>query len=275
MVDGLPASGVLSNNFNRLLIPLFLFILLLVGGLFFLYKSGRLVNLTSLQNVRPTPPTQRSLANVLFPLNPDPTGRDIYYTLQNQTDFRYSGVGVYKLQSGSQFIDENGKVVARLTGGENITDYMVGSFVSWEPIENSPDKYLVLEDKLRTQTPSGDLVSYPKLRVGFSVEHINNKTSFASTLGVEDLDSSIPEPTNQTRVVRLYKIAPIGSLSEEDLNKLIRPGDALAMRIQVDLKSHRDLEDSKGAKIVSWIFIRRFDPQRELSAELERNTELK
>ncbi|MCL4365650.1 hypothetical protein M1437_00270 [Patescibacteria group bacterium] len=103
---------------------------------------------------KPIPLTTPSpkIPNVLYPIAPDPSGRNIYY-IMNDTgkNLRYSGVGVQTLSPGTKFTNDKGNVVFTNATSSAMTSYIVGSFKAWEDIPNSKDKYLLLEDLLQTR----------------------------------------------------------------------------------------------------------------------------
>lgn len=261
---------------NALTSPRFKYIIWVIiilftsAGIFayFLYTSGKLPLLS--KNVNSIFPYEKiSFPNIVYPDDPSLDGRDIYYTVKNVQDLRFSGAGVYELNPGSMIPSSNGQYT--ITEKDNVTDYIVGTFVRWDAVPNSTDKYLVLEDKLGQGESKA---VYPKIRVGFDTLEIDYVTKFATAIGVEDLSASVPEPQGQSRSPKLYKLFLVGSLTQVDLGKLIELGDALVITIKTNTEKNTDLEDENGAKIVSWVYIRRFDPQTSLPKELGRKIKL-
>lgn len=261
---------------RKILIAVILLIIILVVTIVLIF-SGRIhLKSNPTTPAQKTKPAQPKLANVLYPVSPDPTGRDIYYTAYGKRgDLKFSGVGVKAESAGSQFKDQNGAALGT-TVDASTTAYIVGSFVKWEDIPNSLDKYLILEDKL-TFDQNKMSINYPKIRIGFDTQNIDNKTHFATAFGVEDLNSVIPNTPSSVDGVTTYKLGTIGALVSSNVLQLIKPGDAISIVIIPNLPDSRnpkdqtkvsDLIDSQGAKIAGILFIRRFNPQIELKKEI-------
>lgn len=211
--------------------------------------------------------------NVLYPLRPDPTGRNVYYVLNDigGRNLKYAGVGTFYIDKGAQLKDlNNQKTLLTVSSSTTVTNYIVGSFVQWINIPNSSDRYLVLQDKLNSKDQKST-ETYPLIRVGFSTQASNFDPSkvFETGIGVENLDSVIPKTKDPSNGVQTLSLGLIGKISSNDLDKLIEPGDALSIVTKVNSSKNSDMVDPAGnAKIASWIFIRRFNPLQELSKEL-------
>src|SRR3989344_5061139 len=197
--------------------------------------------------------------NVLYNLKGDKTGRALYYADTGVNYREFAGVGIYNIEKAD-------KDLLFTTSENKIIDYMVGSFVGWEGVENSNDRYLILEDKLQTRDAQGVATIFPRIRIGFAVENINDVDVYGTALGVEDLSLTIPKPQNIERV-KIYPISLIGKLTENQISKLIVKGDALGVRVKIDIKNNTNLKDANGNLIASWIVIRRFKPADSLLQE--------
>lgn len=203
--------------------------------------------------------------NVLYGLKGDKSGRTVYYSDTGVSYREFSGVGVYKLDKDGQRTNETADVLSSVSK-DSIVDYAVGSFVGWEETENLKDRYLILEDKLQTRDTQGNLTVFPKIRIGFAVENINDQGIYGTALGVEDLSLTVPKPQNTERV-KIYPISLIGKLTTDQLNKLIVKGDALGVRVKKDTKNNTNLTDENSNLIASWIVLRRFNPAASLLQE--------
>ncbi len=195
----------------------------------------------------------------------DKTGRALYYADTGVNYREFAGVGVYKLDQGSQRTNDIESVLSSVPK-DDITDYVVGSFIAWEEIENSKDRYLILEDKLQTRDAQGEVTIFPKIRIGFATEKINDVDIYGTALGVEDLSLTVPKPQNIERV-KIYPISLMGNLETIQLNKLMTKGDALGVRAKKDTKNNTNLKDANGNLIASWVVLRRFKPADSLLQE--------
>lgn len=241
-----------------------LFIAVVLVVVLYLVVTGKIFEI-KLPSVNQPP---QKMANVLYPPNPDPSGRNIYYLAYSPTgDVKFSGVGIHQEPIGSQYKDQNGKVILT-TINSSMSSYIVGSFVSWEDIPKSQDKYLILQDGLKTRDSSGNLIIIPKIRVGFDTKNIDNKTHFATAVGVEDLNSVIPKLLDPVEGVKTYKMGDMGTLSHLGIFQVIKPGDAISIVTLPDFKNQIDMVDSKGHKIAAILYMRRFDPKNEFKTEL-------
>ncbi|MCL4366470.1 hypothetical protein M1437_04560 [Patescibacteria group bacterium] len=220
----------------------------------------------------PSPSPIPRIPNVYYPLVPDPSGRNIYYITSdgNQGSIPFSGAGVLLSDANTRLIDEKGNTVAMVASPSAMTKYIVATFKSWKEIPGSKDRYLVLENPAGIRTPTGELIPIPKIRIGFSIKNLDNKTTFDTAVGAEDLDSVIPKVADKTQGLKTYKLGLIGDLEPTDLATLIKPGDTVAITIKIDLAKKRDLTDKDQVKVASWLFIRRFNPQVELNKELNK-----
>ncbi|TSC89437.1 MAG: hypothetical protein G01um10145_594 [Microgenomates group bacterium Gr01-1014_5] len=238
-----------------MLVLLISFLLLGLSALLVIYNKDYLFRLAGI----------KAQENVLYDSRGDKTGRALYYADTGISYREFAGVGVYKLDKNTQITNESGDVLLSVSEN-NIIDYIIGSFVEWEGIGNSKDRYLVLEDKLQTRDAQGEVTVFPKIRIGFAAENINDIDIYGTALGVEDLSLTIPKPQNTERV-KIYPISLIGKLTENQLSKLIIKGDTLGVTVKIDTKNNTNLKDANGNLIASWVVIRRFKPADSLLKE--------
>lgn len=245
LVAGKPKSKILVIA----VVAVFLLILLGLGG--FLYTGGNPNYYFKVQNS----------AAFLYSKNKNLDGRDTYYRdVFSPGAFQYSGAGYFPLvasQSETVF-----------TSFET-TWYIAGNFVRWEQINNSPDRYLVLESKA---SKNGNY-EIPKVRVGFYKNAAPiNKNAFTTGLSVEDLSSVIPKVKDTQKGVLIRYLGVLFSLKSEELDKIIKPGDVLAVRIYRDTDTKIDVVDINNVKVAEVIYIRRFDPEN-ISKEIGRRVQ--
>lgn len=273
-----------GNNRWLFLIILALIILIIVidvGYIFFGKKLPLLKTFYSKPISTPIPATisgsiSRNLPNVLYPRYPDPSGRNIYYITQDLgKNIRYSGAGVIMLHKGDRSTDQQGKVLQEVKKDNSMTNYVVGSFISWEKIPGSNDRYLNLKDLLRVRNEKGELILIPKIRVGFSTRDINyQKDIYGTAFGVENLSSVIPKVTSSDHKVEILWTGLIGALDSKDLDLLIKPNDTVVITFIANFAGQTDLVDSKQIKVASRLLIRRFDPKNSIFKELDKKLEL-
>lgn len=287
----------------------FLVVTILLGTLLLLdgFNIFPLSNIPGLSLVAPTPtPTSSPVSpNILFPLNYDSSGRNIYYhahkkiksTLYRYKDnVLYEGVGVYRFSSDTLLTQNRGEIIAEVlengteysvgvfikndkpnsvnqntllkeVDASKMTQYIVGVFNGWENITQSADKYIILTDPMKVHEENGQLISFPKVRVGFG-QKSDGINEFATTLRVEDLSKVIPEFNELERRVPSFLVGKMNSLSDEQLEALIKPGDVVAIKVYLDLKKNADFLDENGTKVASDLLIRRFNPTDSIYKEI-------
>lgn len=261
-------------------ILVFIIIISVLGSILLLQGKLSFSLLPFIERPLPLPsptPISENIPNVLFPHSPDPSGRNIYYFAEDlgNPNIKYSGVGVQTFPAGIKFTDEKGKTLLTTSSSSAMTNYIVGSFDRFEKIPNSKDMYIILTDLLGVRNQKGEAIPLPKVRIGFSTEKVDEQTNILGTaFGVEDLNSVIPKVIDKNAGIKLYKIGLIGAVSTQDLETLIKPGDAMAITIVHDFTSQKDFLDQNKNIVAAWLFIRRFDPKTALPKELNKPIDL-
>jgi hypothetical protein len=134
-------------------------------------------------------------------------------------------------------------------------DYSVGYFVGWEGIDNSTDKYLILQDDRELST---------KYRVAF-----NNSRVFSTEIwGVTDLavENVVSSLYNSKSSVSGEKIV-LSDIGFEKLFKIIKNSDVLIVSVS-DYGKHKNIVDASGNYVARKLFVRRFFGINELKGEL-------
>lgn len=120
--------------------------------------------------------------------------------------------------------------------------YAVGKFKGWEDIENSLDKYILINYNDITE----------KWRVSFS----GNSVSFneATKLGIENIDLIKPNSKNEIQKPNPFLISEIGFAK---INGLIKKDDIIVL-LPVIEEPILNKKDNNGELMTGWIIIRRF-----------------
>jgi hypothetical protein len=253
-------------------------ILLVVGAYVFISSKVNLKFLPSdfqvaIDNIKQSSNSvDKNIPNVLYPGKPDLSGRDVFYLSSELGDkYNFSSIGVNYFPTNTNYVDSNGELLFKIDSDSAITNYILGSFVKWEDISNSRDRYLILEDPLKTRISGGELVTYPKIRIGFGTsEDVGKKGYYFTAIGVEDLTYVVPTVKNKNMGVKHYKFGLIGDLLPQDLNTLIREKDVLTIITTPLFSEKRDLKDPQGQVVAGILFIRRYNPIETLPKELNR-----
>lgn len=250
---------------KRFVLPLALAVLALVALIIYVVMNLKQTSYLPPQgSTQPqVSPTPNPINLVIYPQQPSPDGRDIYYQIAKS----YPGAGYYPMT----FKPETNAISSAKVSTE-LTSYIVGSFVSWEDISRSSDKYLVLKSNI----PPHKDIPLPKIRVGFNKD-LNAPGHYSTGLGVEDLSTIIPTIID-SKGARAYSLGYIVSFTPDELAKLIRPNDAIVVTALRDFQRKDkkvDLIDGKSVKIAEWLYIRRFDPKNVLPKELGREINFK
>jgi hypothetical protein len=121
-------------------------------------------------------------------------------------------------------------------------DYVVGKFKGWEDIENSLDKYILINYNDITE----------KWRVSFS----GNSVSFneATKLGIENIDLIKSNSKNEIQKPNPFLISEIGF---ERIKDLIKKDDIIVL-LPVIEEPILNKRDTNGELMTGWIIIRRF-----------------
>lgn len=264
-------SGSLRRSYplinKNILIPIFI-ILVVIIALCISFKTNK-------WDTAPTPSTFANSPNLLYPEDPDPTGRNIYYNASGSLGtIAFSGVGVFYMPKGTVYSDASGNTIFTTSSDSQFIRYITGTFVGWTTIPGSNDRYITLQDNLHSiDRATGKSVDFPAIRVGFAKndESVNDSTQYGTVLDIEDLSSVIPTVTdNKMQTIVNDKIGLIGSLTSSDLNKILKPGDTVAMIFTPNFTMGKDNIDSQGAYVASKIYIRRLHPKEDLAKELRK-----
>lgn len=254
-----------SFNYNKLAIfMLIILIMVTIFGIFIVGQKTRTNKITQDKNA--------VLSNILYPPTPDPSGRNIYYSLNDiqAKNLRYSGVGIIYLSNNFILKNKNGQnILDTSSATPKLIDYIVGSFVRWDKIPGSKDRYMILKDDLQSRDANtNNPINFPKIRVGFSMSNTNFvKNNYQTNIGVEDLGSVIPKTIDARGGVKTFNLKSIGSFSDKILNEIIKPNDTIAVTFSILSTTKKNLVDSSNIPVAAWIFIRRFNPAQELSKE--------
>lgn len=242
------------------ILPILLLLAVALGFLIFKYPS--LIKRGGI-NTSPAP-----LSNVLYPQNPDPTGRNILFYSKEGKQVLFSGMGVSYYPTGSTYQAASNS--AKINIPPQVPDFVAGLFDSWQNIPNSKDKYLILT--VPSSTADGKRVDTPKIRVGFSTiqEVLKSKDNFGTGVWVQDLGKIIPNAQDED-VTSYLRMGLISDFSTDDLNKLIKAGDALGVKVKFDPNKKAVLVDKDGNWVASGLILRRFKPVEQINKELNRS----
>ncbi len=254
----------------KILITGLIIVIVLSVSIFLFINKNSSTNLSksSPATLVPAKPTTSKIDNVFYHGASNPTGRDLYYLAYagSKGELRFSGVGLHPYRIGTQFKDQTGKILFT-TKNLTMSSYIVVSFVKWENIPKSADRYIILGDKLGVHYIDANVQAIPKIRIGFDTKNIDNKTHFATAIGVEDLNSVIPTVLDQVEGAKTYKFGIIGAFSDSDILQLIKPNDAVSLIILPDVNKLADIVDNNGIKVAGILYIRRYNPIQELPKE--------
>lgn len=200
--------------------------------------------------------------NLLYPLNYDSSGRNVYYQDSTGNYIRYGGVGSFYYPKG---VLQFGNTSLNIDAENYYPEYVVSSFIGWEDIEGSLDKYILLKEALEIETTKPKI---NKVRIGFSqtpnVDYINNfNTSFA----VQNISQIIPKILDAITPVKTHNLKDFSLLEKQKLEKILIKGDVVSIDLDIDAKNKTILKDNNENFVASWVVVRRFNPLDKLSKE--------
>lgn len=193
---------------------------------------------------------------ITYPSHPQADGRDIYYNAQS---IRFSGSGNFPLLDSPN-----------ATPSANLTDYIIASFVNWESIPGSKDRYMLLSEPAHNVDPTRQIPN--KVRIGFDqkLDYYNN---FQTLLGVEDLSDIAPVDKTGNYGPKRYKIDLLSIFNDNEINSIFKPGDVVVLLLYqnpLDNGAKEDFIDNNNIKVAQWVFIRRYNAKETLTKEVGR-----
>jgi len=124
--------------------------------------------------------------------------------------------------------------------------HMIGSFVGWEEVIGSKDRYLLSTDSLNKE-------KLPKIRVAFEDSKLFHGGSANTVFGVKNLTTGKVETKNRMLVK---------NIRAEKLDEILKLGDVVityALFDEPKPKVQNLVYDEQGQLLASWLIIRRKD----------------
>lgn len=210
-------------SLNKILALTSIFLLIVIGAESFYYfktnktKTNILPTIIPTTNIEPSPSPK---LKILFQAPDDKEGRTVFY---DNLSYRFSGIG--------EFFD--------YSLSDSLPNYIIGSFVGWEDILGSKDKYLLLENPLTKKL-------LLKSRVALEPSSLFDDIANDTAIGLENLS------TGKKEDIKLI----VRKLSQEKINQLIQKGDAV---VSLSLRDNEGYikKDSQGKTLAVWLLIRR------------------
>lgn len=266
-MDNLPPSQPLDEPqvyiiptpwYKRKIVWIFLLILILIPLGSYGYKHYFIKTSTTSQPIPSSSPTTsanpliaqaKSIGYDIIFIHPkDITGRTVFYQDRSKAEVNFRGNGIVDTKAASE-------------STQKIISYIAGTFISFKEIDNSPDLYV---DSIDPQTGA----VLPRVRLILTKDS-STKTFFR----VENL---LYGPNHPFAGVNNTTEGDLGILShwtKEDLNKIIKTGDAVVINLVAKDQSGNLINQTDGSKeLIGTLFvIRRFNGQKQIEKELGRN----
>lgn len=236
----MPSGGNLRFKFKKYFLALaFIFVVLVLSGFYF-RKTENIKLISPELPMTVKEKAEKAGYGIYHQIDSeDTTGRTIFYQGRGEGTFERTGLRDVVLD------------------GVNYR-YIVGSFVRWEEIPDSEDKYMFINCPLRNEF-------FAPARIGFEESELFKEEASLTSLVVESLDwGELSQETDLTA-----ELGKVKDWSWESLEKLIQPNDTVVVLLKKkDEKAV--LRDENEGVVASQLFIRRFGGVEQLEKELGR-----
>lgn len=204
------------------------------------------------------PPEDRSLSLEPFASASEKAAKAGYRIVYQEDREDKTGRGVFYQGRGERGYEEIGWWTETQNRIEDYA-YFTGSFVRWDDVAGSKDKYIILE---YPEEMGEEETVFPPVRIGFEEDHL---TSF----GVENLDYGPNNP-------EVYSLAELGWVKdwENDLGKLIQRSGAVVTTFWRKSEREGAVRDENKNLVAGKLLIRRFGGVEQLEKELGRRIKI-